>query len=194
MADEQQTQQTAPQAPKKKSNKTLWIILGVIGGLFACVIIVAGVGLFVTKKAVDKGVEELEHQGKKLGVEKNDKGNYEYKGKDSSSESGDNVEVPKDWPADVAVYEGNVKSATNLSGGKSMVITISTPDDKTAIIDYYKKNMKSEGWTESSSSNYSGTTSIMYQRDNYKRTASITVGADYSDKSKSMITLTVGKS
>jgi len=179
---QQQTQQ-----PAKKSNKTLFIILGVVGGLIACVVVVAGIGLYVASNAAKSGIKQLEEATKNI---EKDGDTYKVKGKDSESQFGDDVELPDGWPEDVAVYEGKMRSASTLRKGKSFTASVVTSDSVSTITDFYKKQMEKDGWEESSK--FSGKNSVTYSYTKEKRTASIYIAQDYSDKSKNAITIATG--
>lgn len=188
--EKQEGKEAAPanQAPKKKSNRTLFIILGVIGGLLACIIIVVaaviGAGFFAARKAINEGEKQL----KEMGVEKSGESTYKYKSKEGEAEVGENVDLPKDWPSDVAVYEGKITSASSSKGGKSFWIVIQTKDSADDVNNFYAKEMKDAGWKESSTSNYSGTTSTSYQKD--KKTTTVTHSKD-SYSGKNNVTISV---
>lgn len=188
MADEKQpeAQATPPAPPQKKSNKTLFIVLGVVGGLLACIVIVAGGLIFMGKKAVDTASEKIEEAGKDLGVEKTDKG-YKYKDKKSGSETeaGDDVALPDDWPADLPVYEGKIKYVN--SGKNSRSASLITSDDSKTVQAFYKAEMEKNGWKNSSTGNYSGTMSISYQKG--KRYGTVMIAKDTTDESKNMVTV-----
>ena len=192
MADEKQDQQKEPQAqqaqkPAKKSNKTLFIVLGVVGGLIACVVVVSGIALYVASNAAKSGIKQLEEATKNI---EKDGDTYKVEGKDSESEFGDDVELPDEWPEDVSVYEGKIRSASTLRKGKSFSASVVTSDSVSTITDFYKKQMEKDGWEESA--NFSGKNSVTYSYRKEKRTASIYIAKDYSDKSKNAITIATG--
>ncbi len=183
---EQPAQQQAQQPPKK-SNKTLFIILGVVGGLIACAVVVAGIGLYVASNAAKSGIKQLEEATKNI---EKDGSTSKVKGEDSETEFGDDVELPDGWPEDVAIYEGKIRSASTLRKGKSFTASVVTSDSVSTITDFYKKQMEKDGWEESSK--FSGKNSVTYSYSKEKRTASIYIAQDYSDKSKNAITIATG--
>jgi len=181
---QQQEQQVGTESPqiqaKKKSNKTLFIILGVVLGLFLLGTLVVGAGLFFVGRKV------MNEAGK---FKKSGSNTYQYEDKKTGTkvEAGEDVKKPDDWPGDIAVYEGKLTYAT--SNGKDFSLGISTGDDASAIKEYYVKNLDDEGWKKISESNYSGTTSLAYEKDN--RNASVLIMKDSSGKSKNLINITV---
>jgi len=182
----QQKQQEQPEAAqiqaKKKSNKTLFIILGVVLGLFLLGTLVVGAGLFFVGRKVMNEASKIKKTGSNT---------YQYEDKKTGTklEAGEDVEKPDDWPDDVAVYEGKLTYATSGGEGKGLSLGIATDDDASAIKEYYVKNLKDEGWKKISESNYSGTTSFSYEKD--KRNVSVLIMKDTSDKSRNLINITV---
>lgn len=180
MAEEKQTkQQPAAQqtpAPKKSGKKTIFIILGVLLGLFILGGLVFGIGAyFIYKGAQNK----LKQEGLDL-----QKKQYKFKG----STVGEDVEKPKDWPDDIAIYEGKIKFAS--SSKNAVTVGVSTDGEQSAIKEYYK-DMTNDGWKQENESNYSGTYVASYTKGD--RRVTITVSKDPSNQSKRYITIMATK-
>ena len=180
---EQQEQQASTQIQaKKKSNKTLFIILGVLLGLFVLGTIIISAGLYFVGRKVINEAGSFKKPGSNT---------YQYKDKKTGTtvEAGEDVEKPDEWPADVAVYEGKLKYATTTREGKDFSLGIATSDDASAIKDYYIKNLEGEDWKKTNESSYSKTTNLTFQKD--KRSVSVLIMKDTADKSQNLINLTV---
>jgi hypothetical protein len=71
-------------------------------------------------------------------------------GQDGSSVSvGEDGKLPADFPTDVPVYEGTVKTAiaTDSDKGKAFMVNVETPDAPTDVFKWYEDELASGGWT-----------------------------------------------
>jgi len=158
-----QTANTAQPAPAKKSNKKLFIILGVVvfflfilpGILFAVF-----VG-YVANRGGEKIVEDIaKTQGVDVDLNTKD-GNVSIKDKDGneySTKTG--TDLPEDFPKDaLALYSNKYTNTSRIKVGEntSWTVAIETSDSPATITPKVKEQLAASSWTiqtESNSSDY----------------------------------------
>jgi hypothetical protein len=133
----------------------------------------AGCGKSAEEKAIEKAVEKSTGAGAE--VDLSDKG-MKISGKTEegafSLSTGEGTEIPKDFPADVLIYNpSNVGTAMNMPEGKSLALT--TTDDSTKVAETYKREMTAKGWSEQASMNMGAQSMLVYEKGD--RIAHITI-------------------
>ncbi|MFH2046266.1 MAG: hypothetical protein ABIK92_14080 [Pseudomonadota bacterium] len=104
-----------------------------------------------------------------------------------SMSMGESVEIPKDFPTDIFIYKpSETVAAIKMPEGFS--ISLKTGNDITKVTASYQKKMKSEGWSEKASMNFSGQQVLVYEKEN--RNANISIA---STEGETNITLTIVK-
>lgn len=104
----------------------------------------------VAEKAAEKAVESK--TGGKVKIDSK-KGSVEIKGKDGEIKIGAN-KLPDDFPDDLPIYKpSKIQTSMNntIQGKKTYAATLSTEDGFEAVVDFYKKKLTDNGWTEASS-------------------------------------------
>jgi hypothetical protein len=147
------------------------------------------------KKSEDEAAERAVEQatGGKAKVDSKT-GSVEVKTKDPSGKEtnvqfGPGSKVPDDFPKEVPIYPGSkVMSAVSLAEGKNgHLLTLTTPDQATTVIEYYKKNLA--GFKPDSELG-SGGDGTMLMMSNAEITVSIAVSRSDDE---TMVQLTVNK-
>jgi hypothetical protein len=60
--------------------------------------------------------------------------------------AGKNVELPKDFPADVPVYPG-ATILTSMTTPDGVMVSTQSTADATKVVDFYKQKLTGDGWT-----------------------------------------------
>lgn len=172
---------------KNHSNKTLFIILGVVGFLVLGGILMSVLSVFVLNKATDKTVSTitgLDVDTNKNGdttiktkdgsiTTKTDKnGNVTYETKDksgASSSSSTEQKLPDNFPSNVPLYSNqkitySSKSKTNEES--NWQVNTETSDNINKVVDSLKESYK--GWTVDSENQINDSYYLYYEKDNMK--------------------------
>ena len=100
---------------------------------------------------------------------------------------GDKAKIPEDFPSDVYVYDGaTVDMAMDNPG--AFLVSLSTDDPLSKVVDAYKKKMTSEGWTKQTAMDMGEMQMLQYLKG--ERTAQVQV---ITEKGKTHISLTADK-
>jgi len=100
--------------------------------------------------------------------------------------SGEDAEVPKDFPSDVYIYSpSEVVTTMDTPGGS--VLGLTTADDAAKIAETYQREMVDRGWSEQTTVNNGEQIMLMYKND--ERSANITIGSK-DGASQIMVTAT----
>jgi cytoskeletal protein RodZ len=168
-----QTANTAQPAPAKKSNKKLFIILGVVvfflfilpGILFA---IFVG---YVANRGGEKIVEDIaKSQGVDVDLDTKD-GNVSIKDKDGneySTKTG--TDLPEDFPKEaLALYSNKYTNTSRIKVGEntSWTVVIETSDSPATITPKVKEQLAAGSWAIQSESNSSDYNMIIAKKDPY---------------------------
>jgi ABC-type Na+ efflux pump permease subunit len=190
-------------SPKKKSKKTLWIVIGVIVVFFLVIpgILLAVGGSILKDKLDDPTTGEqiaeglIENAtGTDVNVDAND-GSYTVESKDGaeSISVGSNQKIPDDFPKDITQYlpeKSIVFVLTSENEGKKSW-SVTTVVDKTyeEAVAHFKETITSPSYTDTSNFTIGETTTFYGKKDN--KTVSITVSRaeDTGDVSVSYLVL-----
>jgi hypothetical protein len=150
-----------------KSKTLIAIIIGVV--------VLAGIGYGInlaTKKVVNKVAENVVENV----VEKATNSQVDFDPNNNSIvvntnggsfQAGEDVSLPSDFPKDVYVIDGKIKSAISTqtdNGGYSLsIVTTKSPAD--AYADYDNK-IKADGWTVTTTGTFGGVYTVMANKDN----------------------------
>lgn len=133
--------------------------------LFCLMFLFAGCGKEVQESAMEKKIEQA--TGGDADVDISDEG-MKITGKTEEGEyaitSGDETEIPDDFPSDVFIYRPSTAvMAMKVPEGHS--VTLATRDDKDKVVEAYKKEMEAEGWSEEGFVNMGSHTMLAYVKD-----------------------------
>jgi len=110
--------------------------------------------------------------GNKVTVDgKNGKVKIKYKKGWSSTESGDNVKLPKGFPKDIPIYKGaKVKTARTLKNyrGTSKLVIFEVKSSLQKVSDFYQKELSDAGYHISGTFSSDKLTSFSAEKDNAK--------------------------
>ena len=153
-------------------------------------ILMTGCGRKIEKAAHEKIIEKaLEQQtGAKVKVDL-DKETLSFKTEkgEFTASSGKSAKVPDTFPSDVLVYKGATVGMASESPD-NYALTLMTKDDAAKVVETYKKEMTSKGWTQQQALDMGGQTMLAYEKDG--RAASVMVGGE---KGETQVILTVTK-
>ena len=152
------------------------------------ILILAGCGGSTQEKAVEKQIERATGSDADVDISgDNMKISGQTKEGAFSLSSGEEVDIPKDFPEDVPIYTpSSVSMAMNTPEGHSL--TLRSSDDSKKILDSYKREMIAKGWSEQASINMGDQSMLTYKKGD--RAANITVG---QSDGETQIMLIVGK-
>jgi len=96
---------------------------------------------------------------------------------------GEDLKLPDDFPSDVPIYGGAKISAvtTNKQEGSANA-TLTSSDDKDAVLKWYEDKMKSDGWEEKNSSTINNVEFREYAKGKAKLAVSIWPNDDQQKK------------
>jgi len=154
--------------------------------VFLIILFAVGCGEKATEKAIEKKIEEstgsdakvdLSDKGMKVSGE-TEKGNFSFT-------TGESVEIPEDFPADVFIYSpSKTMMAMKMPEGHSL--SLSTENDVKKVTQTYQQEMKAKGWSEETSMNMGNQSVLMYKKENRVANIAIAEGDD-----NTQITVTV---
>ncbi|HEX7456623.1 MAG TPA: hypothetical protein VF303_04130 [Candidatus Nanoarchaeia archaeon] len=180
------TSNPAPAAPLKGSNTKLVIIIVIIGA----VLVVLGGGVyfanrFFTEEAAETTIEkatggkvDIQDEGEKVSIE-TDEGKLTI-GQDK---------VPSGFPSDITVYSGSEIAAT-AETDTDVSLQLKTPDSVSKVFEFYKDDLASNGWTQTSTASYQDSAIISAEKSG--KQVIITVAVSEEDN-KTLISIMVGK-
>ena len=97
-------------------------------------------------------------------------------------------EIPKSFPDDIAIYKGSVIGTTTEKNAESS-IELKTTDKVSTVADFYKDNLKKNGWKEVKTYSEKGSVLLTVEKDGI--TAILVITTDKSDN-KTSISIVVG--
>jgi hypothetical protein len=169
--------------PKKKSNKTLFIVLGVILVVFVVIpgILLTVGGLFLRDRLSNENVTESLIEGatgNKVDVNTKD-GNFSVKSEngDSSVSYGADQKLPEDFPKDKIPYleeksVGFVLTSDNESG-HSWSVTTTVDKSYNEAVAYFEERIKSPEFTDTSNFGFGESKTFYGKKDTYTVSVSI---------------------
>lgn len=184
---------------KKKNNKTLWIIIGVVLVLFIVLpaILVTAGGFFLKDKLSSDNITESIIEGAsggKVDVDSDD-GNVNIESEDGSSSIGygDDQELPKDFPKDKIPYidEKKVTFVITTENENKSNWSVTTTVDKSYedTVAYFEERIKSPEYTETSNYGF-GQTKTFYGKSD---TFTLTVSVSKLEDGETSVTYNVGE-
>lgn len=138
----------------------------------------------IARKASEKVVENA--TGTKIDQ---DGDQVTIKGEDgrevTASSSDEGIEMPKDFPEDVPVYEGKITASLKANEGSTL--GIETADSVADVYDWYVGKVKDEGWKSTGEFKTEDGGMIAAEKDG--RQLSVTISADSDEKTAIIITV-----
>ena len=141
--------------------------------LSCLILMLAGCGGSPDEAVIEKQIEQATGSDVDVDISGD---SYEISGKTEEGEfslsSGEETEIPTDFPDDVLIYSPSSVSMTiNMPEGQSLTLT--TSDDSKKVEEAYKREMATKGWAEEASINMGTQTMLAYKKDD--RIANITI-------------------
>jgi hypothetical protein len=144
-----------------------------------------------SQKASEKASEKLaetaieKSTGGKANVDISGK-NVSVDTKEGSMQTGENISLPADFPSDVYVYEGSIKTAITSNDPKGYTVSIETDKPLADIKAAYEQKIVADGWEKTGTMDFGETASVMGKKGNRNLSVMISKGSD-----KTAIVLTV---
>lgn len=136
----------------------------------------------IQDKATEKMIEGLSNGQIKVDV---DQGKTKVDTKFGSGEVGENVGVPADFPSDVYVIEGVIKTSYKNAGSNDWTLSIETTKTTAEAKALYEENLKANGWKIDSTLDMGESVVISATKNN--RNASVMINADPTTKKTNVI-------
>jgi len=131
-----ETENTTAQVKAGSSKKTMYIVIGVV--------ILILIGLFLK----DKSGSYVTPDG--VNVNKNNDGSATYSNEQGTMNVGGN-KYPDNWPSDVPKYANATIQYSGSSNPQTveagLVVVFNTTDSTDKVVEFYKKELTSNGWT-----------------------------------------------
>lgn len=143
--------------------------------LLCLALLISGCGQSAEEKAVEKQIEK--NTGSDATVDLSDNGmNIHGKTEDGefSVSTGNEVAIPKDFPADIFVYRPS-KTTMAMNAPEGYTLALTTEDAKAAVTAAYETEMKAKGWSQVTSMDMGQSSMLAYEKDN--RSVNITLAA-----------------
>ena len=141
--------------------------------VFFSIVLVTGCGERAEEKAMEKKIEEA--TGAKADVDLSKKGmkiTGETEGGKYTVTTGEETEIPKDFPDDVFIYRpSKAIMAMKIPEGYSIALT--THDNRSKVLSAYRQEMKARGWSEETSMSMGPQSVLVYEKND--RAANISI-------------------
>ena len=142
--------------------------------LFFSIVLLAGCGERAEEKAIENKIEkatgakaEVDLSEKKMKITgETDRGTY-------TINTGEETEIPKDFPDDVFIYRPS-KAVMAMKIPEGYSLTLTTDDDQSKVLSTYRKEMSAKGWSEETSVIMGPQSMIGYKKDDRAANISIT--------------------
>jgi hypothetical protein len=156
--------------------------------IFLSIFFIIGCGEKAEEKAIEKQIEKSTGSAAKVDISDNkmeiagstEEGNF-------TMSMGESVEMPKDFPTDIFIYKPS-KTVAAIKMAEGYSISLKSESDVAKVAKAYQKEMKSEGWSEKATMNFSGQQVLVYEKED--RIANIAIA---STEGETNISLTIGK-
>lgn len=134
--------------------------------LAACLILlISGCGKSAEEKAIEEQIEK--ETGMKTNVDiSNDsvKISGKSEGEEYSFSTGNDAEIPKNFPKDIPVYKPS-KTMGGAAVEEGFSVMLTTKDSMDKVASFYKEKMKGSGWSEEFSMDMGGQTVLVFEKD-----------------------------
>lgn len=156
-------------------------VLILSGCLLLLALAVSGCGA-IAEKATETAIEQstgvkIDKDGEQVTIE----------GEDGAVGAvGEDVKLPDDFPADVPVYEGEIKAV--IAGENQWTVSLETPDDAQTVLDFYAEKLAADGWKKEMTANTPD--GGMYSASKGERAVSVAVSSGSGeDAGKTVVTM-----
>ncbi|MBW1963621.1 MAG: hypothetical protein JRI40_00140 [Deltaproteobacteria bacterium] len=141
--------------------------------LFFSIVFLTGCGERAEEKAMENKIEEA--TGAKADVDFSKKGmkitGETERGKYTVT-TGEETEIPKDFPDDVFIYRPS-KAIMALKIPEGYSITLTTRDNRSKVLSIYRQEMNAKGWSEETSMIMGPQSVLVYEKND--RVANISI-------------------
>lgn len=168
-----------------KQNKKIYTLLPVA---LVLVLGLSGCGKSISQMAGEKVAEKaIEKQtGGNVDI---DNGSFKMETDQGKYEAGENVKLPDDFPKDVYVMDGIIKTAISNQADGGFMISIETDKSVDDVASLYQEKLKDESWKITGTMNFNDSITIAAEKDD----KSVSVMASKGDEGKNMVVVIVGK-
>lgn len=141
----------------------------------AVVLVLSGCGKSVSQKVSEKATEKIieAQSGGKADVDIDGK-NIKVETDEGKMESGEDVKLPDDFPSDVYVIDGKIKSTISDQENSGYTISVETDKSPAEVSKIYQEKLKGEGWDITATMDLGDTVTIAAEKDD--KSASVIAG------------------
>ena len=198
--EEQETTPTRPATsgqvtPAKSSNKTLYIVIGVLGAMALFVVLGSTLSRFTGERMVERAMELSTGGDVDIDIDKSGAGSVKITSDDGAEieySAGGDVAIPATWPSDMPVLDGAtvsyVGSSNPATGEVGSVVMFQTEQSLEEVSAYYEQALADNGWTVESTVKTGD--AVMFAGTKDTRTVSLYVSS--SDPGTTNVTLSIG--
>jgi hypothetical protein len=141
--------------------------------VFFSIVLITGCGERAEENAIEKKIEKA--TGAEADVDLSKKGikiTGETDGGKYTVTTGEETEIPKDFPDDVFIYRpSKAIMATKIPEGYSIALT--TRDNQSKVLGAYRQEMKAKGWSEETCMSMGPQSVLVYEKNG--RAANISI-------------------
>ena len=115
-----------------------------------------------------RGVLGMNGEQSGIDVDRNSDGSATYSNDDGTVTVGGNT-LPENWPSDAPTYANATiqysGSSNPQTGEKGLAVVLMTSDGAQKVVDFYKRELASKGWTVDQTATMGASTALSAQKD-----------------------------
>jgi ABC-type enterochelin transport system substrate-binding protein len=151
------------------------------------VLVLSGCGQKMTERQIEKNLEKQMGDGYNVDMD-NDTVTVETEDGGKMT-AGEDVELPKDFPSDVYVIDGDLIGVAENIGQKGYQVTLRTDKTNDEILEIYRDKFADDNWVEDSSMNMGGMIMLIAKKDG--RTLTVASVPDDEDEDQTVLSITI---
>ncbi len=167
---------------KKKNNKTLKIVLIVVGVLVGLSLLGTILVVLFFSALFHKAAKEVDLNEGSVTIQSED---------GSKTTVGEGAKLAEDFPSDVPIFSPSTLVASTKTEDSSYSAVGKTSSSVADVTSYYKSEMAKQGWTTQLDSTADGGTVLSFQKDNRTAGVIVTSNADEASNEKTGFVVTV---
>jgi len=167
---------------KKKNNKTLKIVLIVVGILVALSLLGTILTVLFFSALFHKAAKDVDLDNGKVTIQTDD---------GSKTSVGEGAQLADGFPSDVPIFTPSTLVASSKTEDSSYSAVGKTSSTVAEVTNYYKSEMAKNGWTTQLDSTSEDGTLLSFQKDNRSAGVVVTSNADETSDEKTGFVVTV---
>jgi hypothetical protein len=170
---------------KKSDNKTLKIVLIVVGVLVGLGVLATIASILFVGVLFDKATDGIDID--------DESGTVSFQSEDGkvTTNVGENVKLADGFPTDIPIFEPSTLVASTKVSDSQFSSVAKTASSVADVTNYYKTQMAAQGWTTQFDSTSADSTLITFQKGNRTSSVVITTSPDESSNEKTGFVVSV---